>query len=65
MGQQLEDIKKECSDCKLEFLFTAGEQKYYLEHELVPTKRCADCRYKKRQEKENKRNQAFDINAQP
>jgi len=47
----LEDRVIKCRDCGAEFLFSAGEQQFFLDkgfrHE--PT-RCRDCRSKKRQE---------------
>lgn len=39
-----EDIKIKCQDCNNEFVFTASEQKFYNEKNLVPPKRCKKCR---------------------
>jgi len=37
-----------CAECKMEFIFTAGEQKFYAEHELTEPKRCKPCRDKRK-----------------
>ena len=47
-----EDQTRQCVDCGGEFTFTAGEQEYYRDKGLQEPKRCADCRAKKRAEKE-------------
>lgn len=39
-----EDIKIKCQDCEEEFVFTANEQKFYEEKNLVFPKRCKKCR---------------------
>lgn len=41
-----------CMDCKADFLFSEGEQKFFTEKGFTPPKRCKDCRRKKREEKE-------------
>lgn len=46
-----------CIDCGKEFIFTEGEQKFYLDKLLAPPKRCAQCRVAKRNEMETKRNE--------
>ena len=33
-----------CVQCCAEFVFTAGEQKYYAEREFAQPKRCKTCR---------------------
>jgi hypothetical protein len=33
-----------CVQCGEEFVFTAGEQKFYAERDLLPPKRCKECR---------------------
>lgn len=38
------DIEKECPDCGKKFIFSAGEQRFYEEKNLVPPKRCKECR---------------------
>jgi DNA-directed RNA polymerase subunit RPC12/RpoP len=36
-----------CVDCSKPFVFTAGEQQYFLTHKLSEPKRCPDCRKKR------------------
>lgn len=38
-----------CTDCQKPFVFTVGEQEFYLSHKLSEPKRCSDCRRLKRQ----------------
>lgn len=38
-----------CLGCGREFVFTAGEQQFYSNKELVPPKRCKDCRQKRKE----------------
>ena len=33
-----------CAECKKPFSISAGEQKYYKQHNLVPPRRCPTCR---------------------
>lgn len=33
-----------CKDCGNQFVFTEGEQSYYLKNKLVEPKRCPPCR---------------------
>jgi CxxC-x17-CxxC domain-containing protein len=41
-----------CRDCGLEFIFTAGEQGFYIEKGLLnEPQRCGDCRANRRREK--------------
>jgi CxxC-x17-CxxC domain-containing protein len=45
---ELEDINIVCIDCGKEFIWTAGEQKFYLDKGLQnPPKRCKDCKQAK------------------
>ena len=37
-----------CCDCNQPFTFTAGEQLYYFERGLIQTRRCPDCRERRR-----------------
>ena len=37
------EIRK-CCDCASEFLFEAGEQKYFKNRGYAPPKRCPECR---------------------
>lgn len=39
-----QDITIVCSDCQTEFLWSEGEQIFYEENQLLPPKRCKDCR---------------------
>jgi len=39
-----------CRDCGQEFPFTAGEQEFFLSHELSEPKRCPACRSARRNE---------------
>lgn len=46
------DLTLQCVDCENNFLYTAGEQKYFTEKGLYAPKRCHSCRKKIREEKE-------------
>ena len=51
------DQEIKCVDCGNDFLFPEGEKKFYELKGLQPPKRCAECRFKKKQkfaEKETK-----------
>jgi hypothetical protein len=37
-----------CIQCGAEFIFTAGEQNFFAERDLVPPKRCQECRAKRK-----------------
>ena len=39
-----QDIKLICIDCEKEFLFTVGEQLFYMSKDLTAPKRCKNCR---------------------
>jgi NAD-dependent SIR2 family protein deacetylase len=55
--QRDHDKELTCQDCQSTFLWTAGEQRFYREHNFTPPKRCPSCRaYLKR--KLNEREQA-------
>lgn len=43
----VEDITIRCIQCGDEFVFTAGEQRYYVERDFSSPKRCPACRKKK------------------
>ena len=47
-----EDKTLKCIDCEEEFVFSAGEQRFFREKNLSDPKRCASCRAKKRQQRE-------------
>ncbi len=34
----------QCSDCRQEFTFSVGEQEFFADRNLMPPKRCRDCR---------------------
>ena len=40
----MENIKLVCKDCKKEFNFTVGEQRFYEEKEFAASIRCKECR---------------------
>jgi len=40
----LEDKTIACVDCGNKFIFTVGEQRYFLSKELSEPKRCRECR---------------------
>ncbi|MCL5435925.1 MAG: zinc-ribbon domain-containing protein [Patescibacteria group bacterium] len=42
-----------CIDCKEEFTFTAGEQKFFTERGLMSPRRCPTCRRKRKAQKAN------------
>ena len=45
----MEDKKIVCKDCNSEFIFTANEQKFYLENNFETPKRCKSCRKARKQ----------------
>ena len=44
----MKDLTIKCKDCGGEFVFSAGEQRFYKEHKLYPPRRCYYCRKKER-----------------
>ena len=44
-----QDIKLVCRDCKKEFVFSAGEQKFFEQRGFNPPSRCPQCRKKKKE----------------
>ncbi len=46
-----EDRKIKCIDCFDDFIFSAGEQKFYMEKGFSEPKRCKACRAKKKAER--------------
>ncbi len=47
-----EDKTLKCRDCGADFVFTAGEQGFYMEKGLInEPQRCPDCRARKRRER--------------
>jgi len=47
-----EDQTLNCRDCKLPFVFTAGEQKFFAERQFTPPTRCKSCRQIRKQNKD-------------
>lgn len=56
MDTQYQDQTLTCMEpnCKQEFVFTAGEQRFFAEKGFTPPKRCKPCRDVKRQEKQQR-----------
>jgi CxxC-x17-CxxC domain-containing protein len=55
-----EDKNLTCKDCSKEFVWSAGEQKFYADKGLQnPPGRCPDCRKQKKEQKTNR--QMFSI----
>jgi hypothetical protein len=44
------DVEKNVDQCRGTFVFSAGEQQFYIEREMRPPRRCAPCRRIKRNE---------------
>jgi len=55
MNTNYENITLQCSDCGCEFEFTPEEQEFYNEKGFSTPKRCASCRSKNRQRKNERR----------
>ena len=47
-NEEIQDKILVCLDCGNEFIFSKGEQCYFLSRELLPPKRCPACRKKRR-----------------
>lgn len=45
-----------CQDCKTDFEFSDGEQKFYQDKGFTPPKRCKDCRQKNKDRIEREKN---------
>lgn len=43
-GKELKDRILICCDCENEFVFTAGQQEFFLKHSLTAPKRCKRCK---------------------
>lgn len=43
-----QDKQLTCIDCGAIFIFSEGEQRYYAQRGLIETKRCPDCRQKRK-----------------
>ena len=44
MEQQDDDLILRCVDCRVDFIFTAAEQRFFESKRLSVPKRCKDCR---------------------
>ncbi len=42
-----------CKECKKEFVFTVGEQEFYVQKGLIEPKKCKECRQKAKQNNNN------------
>lgn len=58
MSDQAQDQTITCRDCRVDFVFTAGEATYYADNALHPPKRCKECRAKKKAMAQNDNNTA-------
>lgn len=43
-----EDLSLKCRECREEFVWTAGEQGFYEQHDLARPARCKPCRAKRK-----------------
>lgn len=60
MDKEYNDITLTCKDCGKEFVFTAGEQKFYDEKGFTnQPQRCKECRDAKKQNRNNFRNNRY------
>jgi N-acetylglutamate synthase-like GNAT family acetyltransferase len=50
------DKSIECEDCKQPFVWTEGEQEFFMKKGFQTPKRCAGCREKRAQKRERKQN---------
>jgi hypothetical protein len=50
MNTQYEDITIDCRDCRTPFTWTAGQQQYFAERQLMQPRRCEQCRRWRRQQ---------------
>ncbi|MCX6724229.1 MAG: zinc-ribbon domain containing protein [Candidatus Staskawiczbacteria bacterium] len=51
----MSDLNLKCADCKGDFVFTEGEQKFFTQKGFTPPRRCPGCRAinkRKKQERE-------------
>lgn len=51
------DQEKTCRDCPNTFVFTAGEQKFFVEKGFTPPNRCKPCRDRRKAERQTQGNQ--------
>jgi len=45
---EFKDVELECSECQQKFIFTAGEQKFFMERSLAKPHRCPACRQRRK-----------------
>ncbi|MGH9256755.1 MAG: zinc-ribbon domain containing protein [Vicinamibacterales bacterium] len=55
-----EDQILTCVECRVEFVFSPGEQAFYAERGFTPPKRCSACREAKREREGARSVRAFD-----
>lgn len=55
MNDGLSDKTIQCSDCPTKFIFTARDQRFYLEKQFTEPKRCKPCRDAKKAKYEARR----------
>lgn len=51
MNNGYEDIEITCRDCRQPFTFTAGQQAFFAERQLLQPRRCEPCRAERRRQK--------------
>ena len=57
----MSDLNLKCADCKGDFVFTEGEQKFYNTKGFSAPRRCPDCRaINKRKKQEREQNGGSD-----
>jgi CxxC-x17-CxxC domain-containing protein len=49
----MEDVTLVCVDCGEEFIFSSGEQEFYLSRGFHTPKRCKSCRAKRKEQERN------------
>ena len=57
MMYELKDKSLKCLSCEKDFIFTKGEQEFYLEKAFAEPRRCDDCRKLRKKDKRKKRKQ--------
>ena len=62
MEAQDQDKELLCQDCQGNFIWTAGEQRFYREKNFTPPKRCPSCRaYLKRKLREQEERRTREV----
>ena len=49
INPKLKNKNLRCVDCRMDFVFTVGEQRYFFSKGLSIPKRCPNCRQKRRE----------------